>query len=156
MSDPEHAIEQNPPETSQDENLATFEAAFIHEYLNNGHHASKAYLALRPNVTPGTANVSSTRLLQRPHVKAYLAKRLDKSLEEVKLNKTTLLNHAQWGLNKARETYELSALFKGIDISAKLINAYDQDEDDLSKYTGLIGRIKADNVNIQVNINKNE
>ena len=145
-----------PAETVSCDDLTNIEAQFVHEYLTNGCKAQKAYKTIRPNVTMDSAAVMCGRIMSRPHVQEYLANHKAELATKTTLTKSDLVNYASFGLNHAKETLEVGVYFKGIDVTAKLIGAYEQDEDDLTKYQGLIGKIKADTVNVQVNINKNE
>jgi hypothetical protein len=130
--------------------LSLVETQFIAEYLNNGHNGLQAYLTIKPHVRPSTARVASSEIMQKAHIRAYVEAYKRSTIIKGELTKAQLLDHTKWGIETARSKEELSALFKGIECGARLINAYDIEADDVNKYIGLLGKITANNVQINI------
>jgi phage terminase small subunit len=70
--------------------MKTIEERFVAEYIKKGHNGTKAYLAIRPNVSPESAAVSAHRLLQKTSVINALQDITDKSKEEAIASKKYL------------------------------------------------------------------
>lgn len=133
--------------------LSPFDLQFVNEWLSNGNKGTDAYVSVRPDADRAYAAVQACKILQKIPVREYVAAIKGEMVKKVLLTKDTLIEYTQYGLEVAKSQDEIATLFKGVEVGAKLIGAYEQDQDDLSKYTGLLGRIKADNV--QININNN-
>lgn len=49
--------------------------SFVNEYFKNGFNGRKAYMAIRPDVTEGTAGTEATRLLKNPKVRELIERK---------------------------------------------------------------------------------
>lgn len=130
--------------------LSIPELTFITEYLKNGHNGTQAYLALKPHVTSGTASVEASELIRKPHIIEYMQAIKDRMAAASELTKSTLIEYASYGLMIAKQKEDIGVLFRGLDVSAKLIHAYDSSEDDLSLYSSLINKIQGKNIQINI------
>ncbi len=53
------------------------DAKFIQHYLKNGNNATRAYLAVKPNVSPVTAGTEGYKLLQKPQIQNKVREALE-------------------------------------------------------------------------------
>ena|SRR3990167_20391 len=92
-----------PKEKQTKKKTSILDKAFAQEYVKNGMNGRKAYRALRPNTTEGSATVQATRMLQRPNVidniKALLpSDDVESSLINTVLTKTKQPEEADWNV----------------------------------------------------------
>lgn len=150
---PKAIISKSLPDSSK---LSIHELSVVSEYLKNGFNAAKAYHTIKPHVSPDTAKCAGSQLINKSAVKEYIQTIKDSMAAKSELTKQGLIDYASYGLMIAKGREDIGVLFKGIDISAKLIGAYNSGEDDLSLYSSLISKISGKNIQINIGCNDNQ
>jgi hypothetical protein len=105
---------------------------FAKAYTTNGYNGGKAYLAIRPDVSPSAARNTACQWLQRPQVQEKIQQVLQSKTK--KINKTSLLNDASRITTKAEQKEHLSVALRGVELQGRLIGAFDQSESDFNQY----------------------
>jgi hypothetical protein len=101
------------------------EERFVAEYIKNGNNCTKAYLAIKPNVSPNSAAVSAHRLLQKTSVMNALQDMTDKSKEEAIASKQYLINEAHEIGKEARSKGVYGSALKAVEVKGKLNRVYE-------------------------------
>jgi hypothetical protein len=126
--------------------LSLIESQVLHEYIKNGFIASRAYLAVRPDVDVNYASFKAGEILKRPHVAEALE--MAKRKFSVKVDKNALLVRTGSIVDKAEQKEQYSAALKGIELQGRFIGAFDSEEGDEQKYIQFITKISGKNVTV--------
>jgi phage terminase small subunit len=106
--------------------MQTTEERFVAEYIKNGNNGTKAYLAIKPTVSPNSAAVSAHRLLQKTSVMNALEDITDKSKEEAIASKQYLINEAHEIGKEARSKGVYGSALKAVEVKGKLNRVYEE------------------------------
>jgi hypothetical protein len=116
-------------------------ARFVSEYLANNLNGTKAYLAIRPDVTHGTAGVEACRLLKTPRVQDEL-NRQNKELEVSALvTRAEVINKMKEIGNKAEKSKAYTPAISAWKEAGTLSGVYDRDDNEAAKYTAFVNNL---------------
>jgi len=122
---------------------------FVIEYLKNGQNATKAYLAVRPDVNPRSASVSANRLLKKSSVIEAIKNEVDKRYDESIASREYLIEEAHEIGKEAREDKSYGSAIKAVELKGKLNKVFDSEEPEMQGYIKLMQ-------SIAVNVDKDE
>lgn len=130
--------------------LSPLEKAVANEYIANGYQGKLAYLTVKPNVKPITAESASSKMLNSPHVKAYITEKQDKHLAKSIASKDYLIKEAHEIGQEARQQGKLNTALNAVEAKGKLNRVYDQDNQGQEGYANLLQTLM---VNIEGDVN---
>ena len=129
--------------------LSPLELSFVNAYLKSNFNGSKAYQAIKPDVTPDSARWQASQIIARPHVAIYLEEeiaRRDKSTQLTDRNYLASRTIAMVDAAEAKKEY--STAIKGIDVIGKLHRLYDRDAPDMDGYSAILNQLNVVQVNV--------
>lgn len=115
--------------------LTLFEKALAELYVQQGFQKQAgAYLTLRPDVSYQTAERTAKKILERPHVQAYMQTLLESTPEELLSARKKLVHKVQRITQKAEDSAEFGHALKGCELEAKVEGLFQQDETEGEQY----------------------
>ncbi|MEO6302631.1 MAG: terminase small subunit [Bacteroidia bacterium] len=119
-------------ESRNEYGLNITEESFLNEWFVNGFNGQAAYKSIF-NSIDSTANVEGSKLLARPHVKAEVARRKEKTAQEVQIKYSEMADTLLNLVNECKTDKDRKNLIKSIDLLNKMAGFYQQKIDITSK-----------------------
>lgn len=118
--------------------LTNTESLFVAEYLGNGGNGTRAYLAIKPTITPRAASVAANRLLKRMPVKEAIESWLSTKTDGGVASREHLITEADEIGKEARQVMAFGAALNAVHLKAKLNRLYEKEAPDTNGYEKLI------------------